>query len=108
LSCKMMWLNLVLSLVMAASSNCSSACTNQSAGRSVQKGGWRTATLYISAPSVSSEDSGMTVSFDHVGVTNVGSCPNSLTMLAWLACWRLVTGPWGLDDGSSYLSTRDS
>jgi hypothetical protein len=91
---------------MAASSNCASARANQRAGRSGQKGGRRTATLCIAAPGVSSEDSGMTVFFDHVGVTNAGSCPYSLTMLAWFACWRLVAGPWRLDDGSFYLSTR--
>jgi hypothetical protein len=45
---------------------------------------------------------------DHVLVdrrrhSSVGSCPYSLTMLAWFACWRLVTGPWRLDDRSFYL-----
>jgi hypothetical protein len=54
-----------------------SAWANQTAGRSGQNGGRRTATLYTAAPSASAEGSVMLLSLDHVEVTNVGSMPQS-------------------------------
>jgi hypothetical protein len=51
-SCEIMWLNFVLSLVMAASSNYASTCENQRAGLSGQKGGRRTATPHTAPPGV--------------------------------------------------------
>jgi hypothetical protein len=51
---------------------CASACANQRVGRSGQKGGRCTATLYIATSGVRCEASCKTVLFSHVGVINCG------------------------------------
>jgi hypothetical protein len=48
-SCEITWKNLVVSLLTPAKKYCASAWANHTAGRSVQNGGSRTATLDTSA-----------------------------------------------------------